>query len=135
LELTTWKDWTARNPNTTVLSTETGHRRDYTRNPYADYFRRAGLMFPVKPVSDKLPEKSRVLGVWTEKSARAYPESAFGKRASRVADQIDGLKVIVEYDPASQSLRIIEADKGIQWMYSFWFAWHAFRPHTSIHAP
>ncbi|NQV24890.1 MAG: DUF3179 domain-containing protein [Rhodopirellula sp.] len=38
IELTTWQDWRRRNPDTTVASLQTGHQRDYTRNPYENYF-------------------------------------------------------------------------------------------------
>ena len=34
LELTTWIEWRSRHPETSVLSSETGHRRDYRRSPY-----------------------------------------------------------------------------------------------------
>ncbi len=135
LELTTWKDWVVRYPTTTVLSTETGHRRDYSRSPYARYFKSKDLMFPAKPSSDKLPAKSRVLGVWTGKSARAYPESAFSRDRTRITEELDGKKLTIEYDLDARSLRVAEADDGIRWMYSLWFAWFAFHPETSIHIP
>jgi hypothetical protein len=135
LELTTWKDWVSRYPGTTVLSTETGHRRDNARNPYADYFKRNASMFPAKPSSDKLPVKSRVLGVWTDKSARAYPESAFSRDRTRITEELDGKKLTIEYNPDARSLWVAEADNGIHWMYSLWFAWYAFHPETSIYIP
>jgi len=132
LELTSWKDWKMRYPLTKVLSNKTGHPRNYDRDPYAGYFARPQLMFPAKPTSQALPTKSRVLGVWTGDVSRAYPESAFGKEQSRVEEKIDGKRVVIEYDADSKSLRVIEADDGVQWMYSLWFAWYAFHPQTSI---
>jgi hypothetical protein len=135
LELTTWKDWVARYPGTTVLSTETGHRRDYSRTPYANYFKSKDLMFPAKPSSNKLPAKSRVLGVWTDKLARAYPESAFSRDRTRITEELNGKKLTIEYNPDARSLRVAEAEDGIRWMYSLWFAWYAFHPETSIYIP
>jgi hypothetical protein len=132
LELTTWKDWSSRYPGTAVLSTQTGYRRDYASNPYADYFQRKDLMFPAKPSSDKLPAKSRVLGVWTDNSARAYPESAFSRDHIRITQELDGKNFTIQYNPDARSLRVAEADDGIRWMYSFWFAWYAFRPETEV---
>jgi hypothetical protein len=32
--------------------------------------------------------------------------------------------------PTANTLRVIEADEGVSWMYSSWFAWYTFRPHT-----
>jgi hypothetical protein len=136
LELTTWKNWGSRYPGTMVLSTDTGHRRDYARNPYANYFKSKDLMFAAKPSSDKLPAKSRVLGVWTDKSARAYPESAFSQdRTRRITEELDGKKLTIEYDSDARSLRVIEAEEGVHWMYSLWFAWYAFHPETSFYIP
>ncbi len=132
VELTTWKDWRARHPDTKVLSDQTGHRRDYRRNPYAGYFRSPSLMFPAKPASDRLPAKAKVLGVWTDSAARAYPASAFSKRRIRIEDTLDGKKVVIEFNPQTETMRVAEADEGIEWMYSFWFAWYAFRPQTDV---
>ena len=51
MELTTWAAWQTRHPNTTVISSETGHRRNYRTSPYAGYFQQPNLMFPAKPIS------------------------------------------------------------------------------------
>lgn len=135
LELTTWQDWSFRYPQTKVLSRDTGHPRDYTRNPYASYFERPQLMFPARPTSDRLPAKARVLGVWTQGAARAYPESAFGAARRRVEDQIAGKMLVIEYNPQARSLRVASADGGVYWLYSFWFAWYAFHPETDVLTP
>lgn len=132
LELTTWSDWRGRYPQTRVLSTRTGHNRDYGRNPYGSYFETPGLMFTVQPLSDRLPLKERVLGVWTGSASRAYPESSFSPERRRVEDVIDGKRLVVEFNPQSRSLRVAEAESGIEWMYSLWFAWYAFRPETDV---
>lgn len=132
VELTTWQDWQARYPRTKVLSPETGHQRDYNRNPYAGYFGRPQLMFPARPTSGRLATKARVLGVWTDDAARAYPESAFSGQRNRAEEEIGGKKVVIEFNPESRSLRVVEADEGVRWMYSLWFAWHAFRPETTV---
>ncbi len=132
LELTTWGDWQSRHPNTLVLSAETGHDRNYSLSPYAKYFSTPRLMFPAEPSSDRLPAKSRVLGVWTETVAKAYPESNFSQDRQRVEDVLDGKKVVLEFNAATKSLRVVEADPGVQYMYSLWFAWHAFHPETEV---
>ncbi|TWU08918.1 hypothetical protein CA54_41570 [Symmachiella macrocystis] len=129
LELTTWQDWRSRHPMTKVLSTD---GRYYGRDPYAGYYDRPQLMFPVQPMSDKLPTKARVLGVWTANTSRAYPESIFSKERTRIEEQIDGKKIVINFDPQSRSLRVVQADEGVQWLYSLWFAWYAFHPETSV---
>ncbi len=133
IELTTWKDWKTRHPNTTVLSQETGHNRLYARDPYHGYLERSELMFPAEPQSDRLPAKERVLGVWSENKWRAYPQSEFSAKHKRVEETIEGRQLVVEFNPDANSLRVAKADKGIQWMYSLWFAWFAMHPETEIY--
>ena len=59
---TTWGEWRRTHPETTVLSLETGHRRDYSEGAaYRDYFGTDGLMFQVANRDDRLPNKAEVL--------------------------------------------------------------------------
>ncbi|QDT00747.1 DUF3179 domain-containing protein [Adhaeretor mobilis] len=132
LELTTWKEWLSQHPNSLVLSSQTGHQRNYNRSPYGDYFSTPRLMFPVKQTDNRLPAKARVLGVWTDTTAKAYPESYFAPGRQRVEDIVDGKKIVIQYNNAAKSMRVVEADQGVQWMYSLWFAWYAFHPETEI---
>ncbi|MDA0831754.1 MAG: hypothetical protein O3A29_00610, partial [Planctomycetota bacterium] len=40
----------------------------------------------------------------------------------------------IEYDIDAGSMRVSEADDGLQWMYSFWFAWYALHPETDVYS-
>ncbi len=61
---TTWKEWRTAHPDTTVLSLETGHQRDYGEGvAYRDYFASDRLMFAVPGRDDRLRNKAEVLGV------------------------------------------------------------------------
>ena len=131
-ELTTWKSWRMRHPNTKVLSNMTGHRRNYSRNPYAAYFGNQELMFPVSPTSTQFSDKERVLGVWVGKEFRAYAESAFPRDSSRVTEKVAGKSLTVEFDRASKTIRVIHAEDGVSWLYSFWFAWYSQHPDTTV---
>lgn len=61
---TTWGEWKRRHPKTTVLSPDTGHRRDYGEGvAYKQYFGTHELMFNT-PFSDKrLKNKQEVLAL------------------------------------------------------------------------
>lgn len=61
---TTWGEWRRRHPETTVLSLQTGHRRDYGEGvAYKEYFATDELMFTV-PFNDKrLKNKDEVLAL------------------------------------------------------------------------
>ncbi len=134
MEVTSWADWLARHPETLVLSLDTGHPRQYNRRVYQGYFSKPDLMFPVEPLDERMPAKSPVLGVTSGKVHRAYALSTFvGQEAGTFIDTLDGHRLTLVYSPKHQSLRIEQADAGLEWMYSFWFAWSAFNPETDIY--
>lgn len=61
---TTWGEWRAAHPATTVLSLETGHDRNYAEGAaYREYFDNDRLMFRVPRVDTRLKNKDDVLGV------------------------------------------------------------------------
>ena len=63
LEHTTWENWFHENPDTLVLSTDTGHLRDYDRDPYLGYAQRADLMFSTKFTDSRFHSKEWVVGI------------------------------------------------------------------------
>lgn len=60
-----WGGWKALHPEGTVLSSQTGFSRSYTRYPYGDYdeLDNPETLFPHPDVSKRRPPKERVLGV------------------------------------------------------------------------
>lgn len=72
--VTTWVAWKREHPDTTVLSLETGHDRDYNLGAaYGAYFASPGVMFPVTRPPDTLAPKDRVFVVRLDDAAKAYP--------------------------------------------------------------
>lgn len=70
---TSWEDWKARHPQTTVLSLETGHQRNYDMNPYKNYEQEKQPYFPMSDLRYDMPLKTWVYGVVVNGQARAYP--------------------------------------------------------------
>jgi hypothetical protein len=61
---TTWREWRTAHPRTTVLSRETGHRRDYGEGAaYREYFATDRLMFTVPHRDGRLKNKDEVLAL------------------------------------------------------------------------
>ncbi|MGD9905404.1 MAG: DUF3179 domain-containing protein [Dehalococcoidia bacterium] len=59
---TTWGEWRAAHPATTVLSLDTGHQRDYSEGAaYRDYFSHDDLYFQVPGEDRRLKHKAEVL--------------------------------------------------------------------------
>ncbi len=75
-----------------------------------------------------------MLGVWTDEGARAFPLSVFEGETQVFDDDINGAAFKIEYRAESNSLRMVDADEGVQWMYAFWFAWYAFHPDTTVYS-
>lgn len=59
---TTWGEWRTRHPDTTVLSLDTGHRRNYAEGAaYRAYFGTDALMFQVSQTDHRLKNKEEVV--------------------------------------------------------------------------
>lgn len=64
LVTTTWGEWKRRHPKTTVLSTDTGHSRDYGEGvAYNAYFATDDLMFSISTKDNRLKNKDEVLAL------------------------------------------------------------------------
>lgn len=71
---TTWKEWRAAHPATTVLALDTGHDRDYGEGAaYRFYFTHDDLMFEVPFQDDRLKRKAEVLTLMAGADRRASP--------------------------------------------------------------
>lgn len=61
---TTWGEWRKKHPETSVLSLNTGHRRDYGEGvAYKSYFADDQLMFNVQRNDNRLKNKESILAI------------------------------------------------------------------------
>ncbi|MDP9374260.1 MAG: DUF3179 domain-containing protein [Chloroflexota bacterium] len=98
-----WEEFRARFPHGQVLSRETGHDRDYGRNPYAGYDEVDTPPFLLDERPDgRLPPKERVVTVSLGGEDVAYP---FGRLAERrtIADTVGGQPLVVLFQPGTAS--------------------------------
>lgn len=127
----TWKAWKEKHPEGEVLSTDTGHGRNYDGEAYASYFNSPNTMFPVPQTRDELPKKEWVIGVIADGKAIAYPLKTLEEKRKA---QHGG--VTVKYDPDSRLATATGSDgKTIPTTTVFWFAWQAFYPETALWKP
>lgn len=103
--VTSWADWRARHPQTTVLALETGYARDYRSGAaYADYFASPELMFPAVVRDQSLAPKDVVFGLRLTGAAKAWPLEAFaGGRV--INDRIGNQAVVLLGDAGRQEVR------------------------------
>lgn len=130
VEVTTWGDWIARHPDTQLLAATA----NYVARGYQSYFSNSRLYFPVDHIDDRLPLKTPVLGIQVSSLKRAYPLTAFESRSDIHAldEQLGQHRFRLVYEPEAKSLRVVEADEGVESLYAFWFAWYAFHPDTEV---
>jgi hypothetical protein len=127
-----WGSWRRDHPDSTILSRETGHRRDYNRTPYSGYSSSKKLFFPA-PVDPRYHPKMPTLGLRIPgEGSRAYPASELAESGGSVAERFLGRGVRVSYDSDQQSFRV-EAPTEVEIVEGFWFAWAAFHPKTSVY--
>ncbi len=100
-----WVRWVGRNPNTKVLSIDTGHDRNYGSGVvYEKYFASPNLMFPTQVDQTRHRQKDYVFGIRTFGGAKAWPVTAFeGGRV--INDQVSGLNVVLVGDRLGRTVR------------------------------
>lgn len=133
-EITRLKDWQQEHPESTVVTFQTGHRRDYRKNPYGEYFANQKLSFPVTSRDQRLSDKTKIVGVKIDKQTWAYPISRVsGARGGRIEEMIAGHRLILQCDSNTGRVAIVEAPPEAQIVHTFWFAWAAFHPQTLVY--
>ena len=133
MTLTTWQDWRDQYPETLVLSTETGFKRDYNRNPYTGYEQTERLMFPVSNENPAYHAKETVLAIERNGQFKAYPFSELQKAGSLIKDEIAGSEIMIHYNHENQSARALDSQSNeIHGVILYWFAWIAFHPESDV---
>lgn len=130
--LVTLGEWRRDWPESTVLTADTGHQRDYSRTPYAGYSASSRLMFPAR-YDERFHPKMPTVGVrLADGAARGYPASEVDRAGGRIAERFEGREVVVSYDRVSQIFRV-QAPPDVEIVEGFWFAWSAFHPEATVY--
>ncbi len=112
--VTTWQEWLAEHPDTTVLAIETGVYSPERYLPesnsgsiYHLYRASPGTMFPVPLESNQLITKAQVLGLRFGGEARAYALDRLAE-APVVNDSLGGTDFVVVTDSEARAARAYE---------------------------
>ena len=101
---TTWAQWRQLHPDTRVLSSETGHQRNYNLYPYGDYRQDDDNTFSrTNPTPDPaFPGKHMTTGLIAGGVARAYVHEEIAEqtkqRRGTLDDEIAGMPIVIVYD-------------------------------------
>jgi hypothetical protein len=134
-EQTTWQEWKDKYPETKVQSIETGHSRDYRKNPYEGYDQTENLMFGVDNQNKKYANKELTLGIEVNGIYKAFPFSELDKSKPEFLQLIGGKWLKVIYNKKQKSAMVkTENNELYPSVTLFWFAWNAFHPETEIYS-
>jgi len=108
---TTWGEWKKRHPDTSVLSLDTGHRRDYSEGEaYRAYFATDDLMFRVPKLDRRLANKDEVLALSTlDRRSPLAISAKFLKRNPTYHVTLDGNELLVLTDDTGGN-RVFEVE-------------------------
>ena len=103
--ITSWAAWRAANPDTRVLSLDTGYRRDYRPGaPYGDYFASPDLMFPTRVDESQLSAKDYVFALRSSGAEKAWPLARF-EGGAVVNDRAGVIDLVLVGEAATRSVR------------------------------
>jgi hypothetical protein len=132
IDTITYGAWKRKNPETKVLSRETGKSRQYGRDPYGNYYTNESLYFPVGNEDNRLHAKAVVFGVEVNGEYAAYPESEL-KKGGTIEDTLGGIPIRLDRDDIGIiTIRKTNSNEQIAYERDFWFAWFAFHPETKL---
>jgi len=125
--ITSWGEWKKQNPETKVLSLDTGFKRDYGSGVvYREYFASSDLMFPaLGDTTRKLGNKNEVFGMRLKGGIKAWPLDAF-KGGRVLNDAVGKTNVVLIGDDKTRTVRAYDRNEfefneklqtqgGVQW--------------------
>ena len=134
---TTWGDWRAAHPGTTVMDRETGHRRDYSEGAaYRDYFATDELMFEVPWTDRKLKNKAEVVGILLSPVNRVYATDGrrfmAESRPQELRDEAGGIWSVHQDAPRTVAASVPASFVRVPARRAYWFGWQAQFPATEL---
>lgn len=126
----TWGDWRAAHPKTTIVFEDGGRGIDYPADPLQGRDDN-GPIFPVGDVDSRLPVQEQVLGVIApDGTAIAFPVvPALVAIAGDTGVSLGGVRLVGD----GGGLRAVdEAGNELATHQAFWFAWSQFHPSTIL---
>lgn len=137
LQTMKWGDAKKRFPQAQILSKETGFSRSYGSDPYAYYYEREEILFPVKNTQSEydIGSKTIVIGLTINGESRAYTEFDLITQKN-ITDKLGGERIqLVKEADGFMKITNLETGEKIAWERDFWFAWLAFHPETTVYEP
>ncbi len=126
----TWGEWKATHPDTTIVAEDGGIGRTYAEDPLRGRDD-DGPIFPIGDVDERLPVQEPVLGIITDDgTAIAFPVAeARGELDAGRPVQLFGISLTAD---GSGVRAMLEDGAEVAGHQAFWFAWSQFHPDTVV---
>lgn len=93
-DVITWKDWKTIHQDTLVLTTNTGHIRSYSIDPYGNYYTEPRILFPVEHIDDRMHPKEIIIGFNQNETYKAYKQKDIESN-TLINDSIDNTPILL----------------------------------------
>ena len=129
---TTWDEWKAAYPDTSIIAQDGGIGRSYPDDPLGGRDL-DGPIFPVGPIDPRLPAQAEVVGVIGPDGAPiAFPvEQAMTELDAGGSVMVGKVQAVLD----AGGLRVRVSGRELAAHESFWFAWSQFHPDTLVWSP
>ena len=127
---TTWGEWKAEHPDTTIVAEDGGIGREYVRDPLGGRDDN-GPIFPVGEIDPRLPAQQQVLGLILDDNTTVGVDVEAAITSLEAGDEIVIEEFVLELDAGGvRAVRTDGTDAGAH--QAFWFAWSQFHPGTKV---
>jgi hypothetical protein len=131
--ITTWEKWVKKHPATKVLSHKTGHMRDYTKDPYEDYYRSRGGLFSFLKPGPGAQAKELVIGIEIDGQPYAY-RLAMVRDRLEITDSIKDHIITIRYDKETDRVSVLDGDgTSLEYISTYWMIWKSIYPETELY--
>ena len=131
--LTTWGKWRKKYPETDVLTPATGHVRDYSKDPYADYYESRSGLFGFLKGGPGAEEKELVIGIEIGNTAKAYKLQEL-RSVSRIKDKVGATEITLRFDDETDTLTAKDlSGNTLDHLLLYWFVWKEIHPEAEVY--
>jgi len=131
--VTSWEKWRIKHPQTEILSLQTGYLRDYSHDPYEEYYESKRGLFSFLRPGLGAKEKELVIGVEIEGRAHAYRLATVRQRKI-IQDKINGRLISVRFNKETDTVTV-QDDKGVRidHISTYWMVWEGIYQGTKLY--
>lgn len=131
--ITSWEKWRKRFPHSKVLSLNTGYTRDYSKDPYEDYYKtKKGFFSFLKPGPGE-KKKELIIGIEISGIVKGYRLEMLREK-KEIRDKIFDKTIALSYDDETDSVKVKDQEgKVIDFILTYWMVWDGIYPETEVY--